>query len=68
MNILIKGSIPTGKLFQAVSNSSEANEGYLVTTAMMGERTEEELRILSAMNGQGEKVHGEADEVGTSGQ
>ncbi|ARU65426.1 HrgA protein [Histophilus somni] len=39
--------------FQAVSNSSWANEGYLVTTAIVGEHTEEELRILSALHGIG---------------
>lgn len=39
--------------FQAVSNSSWANEGYLVTAAIIGEHTEEELRILSALHGIG---------------
>lgn len=39
--------------FQAVSNSSWANEGYLVTTAIEGKHTEEELRTLSALHGIG---------------
>lgn len=39
--------------FQAVSNSSWANTGYLVTTAIVGEHTEQELRILSALHGIG---------------
>ena len=39
--------------FQAVSNSSWANEGYLVCTAIAGDGTEEELRMLSALHGIG---------------
>ncbi|BAW80110.1 hypothetical conserved protein [Candidatus Nitrosoglobus terrae] len=39
--------------FQAVSNSSWANEGYLVGTEISGDGTEEELRILSALHGIG---------------
>lgn len=39
--------------FQAVSNSSWANEGYLVATSITGEHTLEELRILSALHGIG---------------
>lgn len=39
--------------FQAVSNSSWANEGYLVTTSMAGGNVEQELRMLSALHGIG---------------
>lgn len=40
--------------FQAVSNSSWANEGYLVTTAIAsGGGVEQELRMLSALHGIG---------------
>lgn len=39
--------------FQAVSNSSWANEGYLVATAIADHRVEQELRILSALHGIG---------------
>jgi hypothetical protein len=38
--------------FQAVSNSSWANEGYLVTTAIT-DNIEQELRMLSALHGIG---------------
>lgn len=39
--------------FQAVSNSSWANEGYLVCTSIAGDGTEDELRMLSALHGIG---------------
>lgn len=39
--------------FQAVSNSSWANFGYLVTTEVFGENTMKELRMLSAAHGIG---------------
>ena len=39
--------------FQAVSNSSWANEGYLVTTSISTNEVEEELRMLSALHGIG---------------
>lgn len=39
--------------FQAVSNSSWANEGYLVGTSIADANTEKELRMLSALHGIG---------------
>jgi len=39
--------------FQAVSNSSWAHEGYLVTTSIANHKVEEELRLLSALHGIG---------------
>jgi hypothetical protein len=39
--------------FQAVSNSSWANEGYLVATAISDNAVEQELRMLSALHGIG---------------
>lgn len=39
--------------FQAVSNSSWANEGYLVATSISDSNTEKELRMLSALHGIG---------------
>ncbi len=39
--------------FQAVSNSSWANEGYLVATSIVGSLVEAELRMLSALHGIG---------------
>lgn len=39
--------------FQAVSNSSWANEGYLVATSISTNEVEEELRMLSALHGIG---------------
>ncbi|OTG80420.1 HrgA protein [Acinetobacter sp. ANC 4558] len=39
--------------FQAVSNSSWANEGYLVATSISTNIVEEELRMLSALHGIG---------------
>lgn len=53
VKIELNGSNVRESFFQAVSNSSWANEGYLVATAIVGEHTEEELRILSALHGIG---------------
>lgn len=39
--------------FQAVSNSSWANEGYLVATSISDNTVEQELRMLSALHGIG---------------
>lgn len=39
--------------FQAVSNSSWANEGYLVATLITDGKVEQELRMLSALHGIG---------------
>lgn len=39
--------------FQAVSNSTWANEGYLVATSIADSRVEQELRMLSALHGIG---------------
>lgn len=39
--------------FQAVSNSSWANEGYLVAAAISDSNVEQELRILSSLHGIG---------------
>lgn len=39
--------------FQAVSNSSWANEGYLVATRISDQSVEQELRMLSALHGIG---------------
>lgn len=39
--------------FQAVSNSSWANEGYLVATSISDASVEQELRMLSALHGIG---------------
>ncbi|MFN4318017.1 COG2958 family protein [Acinetobacter parvus] len=39
--------------FQSVSNSSWANEGYLVATSITTSEVEEELRMLSALHGIG---------------
>lgn len=39
--------------FQAVSNSSWANEGYLVATSISTNAVEQELRMLSALHGIG---------------
>ncbi len=39
--------------FQAVSNSSWANEGYLVATSISNSQVEQELRMLSSLHGIG---------------
>lgn len=39
--------------FQAVSNSTWANEGYLVCTGIASDGTQEELRMLAALHGIG---------------
>lgn len=49
----LNGSNVRESFFQAVSNSSWANEGYLVATSIIGEHTADELRILSALHGIG---------------
>ena len=53
VKLVLNGANVRESFFQAVSNSSWANEGYLVTAAIIGEHTEEELRILSALHGIG---------------
>lgn len=53
VKLVLNGANVRESFFQAVSNSSWANEGYLVTAAIVGEHTEEELRILSALHGIG---------------
>lgn len=53
VKLVLNGTNVRESFFQAVSNSSWANEGYLVTAAIIGEHTEEELRILSALHGIG---------------
>lgn len=47
------GSNVRSSFFQAVSNSSWANEGYLVATSISNTEVEEELRMLSALHGIG---------------
>lgn len=49
----LNGSNIRSSFFQAVSNSSWANEGYLVTTSISSNEVEEELRMLSALHGIG---------------
>ncbi|WP_216648600.1 COG2958 family protein, partial [Salinivibrio sp. VYel6] len=49
----LNGSNARKSFFQAVSNSSWANEGYLVGTAIADANTEKELRMLSALHGIG---------------
>ncbi len=49
----LNGSNARKSFFQAVSNSSWANEGYLVATAISDSNTEKELRMLSALHGIG---------------
>jgi uncharacterized protein len=53
----VKKVLTTGNVresfFQAVSNSSWANEGYLVTTDISSNAVENELRMLSALHGIG---------------
>ena len=48
----LTGSNARKSFFQAVSNSSWANEGYLVATSM-SDKVEQELRMLSALHGIG---------------
>jgi len=49
----LNGSNTRKCFFQAVSNSSWANEGYLVTTSISTSAVEQELRMLSALHGIG---------------
>ncbi|WP_237068374.1 COG2958 family protein [Microbulbifer guangxiensis] len=49
----LSGSNARKSFFQAVSNSSWANEGYLVATSISGQGVEQELRMLSALHGIG---------------
>lgn len=49
----LNGSNVRSSYFQAVSNSSWANEGYLVATSISNNDVEEELRMLSALHGVG---------------
>ena len=53
VKLLINRSNVRQAFFQAVSNSSWANYGYLVATQLEGADTEKELRILSALHGIG---------------
>lgn len=50
---VITGSNIRKSFFQAVSNSSWANEGYLVATSISNSVVEQELRMLSALHGIG---------------
>ena len=47
----LNGSNARKSFFQAVSNSSWANEGYLVATAISDSNVEQELRMLSSLHG-----------------
>jgi hypothetical protein len=49
----LTGSNARKSFFQAVSNSSWANEGYLVATSISDSGVEQELRMLSALHGIG---------------
>ena len=49
----LNGSNIMSSFFQAVSNSSWANEGYLVTTSIADNKVTQELRMLSALHGIG---------------
>ncbi len=49
----LNGSNVRKSFFQAVSNSSWANEGYLVATSISDSKVEQELRMLSALHGVG---------------
>ena len=53
VKILINRSNVREVFFQAVSNSSWANFGYLVTSEIEGSDTLKELRILSSLHGIG---------------
>ncbi len=46
----LSGSNARKSFFQAVSNSSWANEGYLVATSISDSSVEQELRMLSALH------------------
>jgi hypothetical protein len=49
----LTGSNARKSFFQAVSNSSWANQGYLVATSISDSSVEQELRMLSALHGIG---------------
>jgi hypothetical protein len=53
VKIILDSSNVRKSFFQAVSNSSWANEGYLVTTEISNSRVEKELRMLSSLHGIG---------------
>jgi len=53
VNILINRSNVREVFFQAVSNSSWANFGYLVASEIEGADTSKELRMLASLNGIG---------------
>ncbi len=53
VKIRLESSNVRKSFFQAVSNSSWANEGYLVATAISNSKVEQELRMLSALHGIG---------------
>jgi len=53
VKITLNSSNVRKSFFQAVSNSSWANEGYLVATAISDNKVEQELRMLSALHGIG---------------
>ena len=49
----LNGANARKSFFQAVSNSSWANEGYLVATSVSDSNVEQELRMLSSLHGIG---------------
>ncbi len=53
VKIILNSSNVRKSFFQAVSNSSWANEGYLVATSISDNKVEQELRMLSALHGIG---------------
>ena len=53
VKIALNSSNVRKSFFQAVSNSSWANEGYLVATSISDNKVEQELRMLSALHGIG---------------
>nr|WP_052646285.1 hypothetical protein [endosymbiont of Acanthamoeba sp. UWC8] len=53
VKLLINRSNVRRAFFQAVSNSSWANYGYLVAAELEGSDTKRELQILSALHGIG---------------
>ncbi len=53
IKLKLKGSNVRQHFFQAVSNSSWANFGYLVTSDISGDHTQRELEILGAAHGIG---------------
>jgi hypothetical protein len=53
VKIMLESGNVRKSFFQAVSNSSWANEGYLVATSISNAKVEQELRMLSALHGIG---------------